>query len=232
MLTLLKKAVDDWYNEYTSYDYNHPGFSEATGHFTCLVWKSSTRFGLGISINNVTTVVDVTMNTSPPGNYAGEFATNVLPSVSITIPLPPSPVPNPVPVPVPNPVPVPVPNPVPVPVPNPVPVPVPNPVPNPVPVPTPPPTPTPLPNLYDLITAVYNIIYAIQMRQPKPLIINALYKTINTLTTYRQLDSPTQRQIYLLLSKATMAIQQQSSKQYILLNLQQVLNTLNQHLGK
>jgi len=209
VMTLLKKAVDDWYNEYTVYDYNNPVFSAATGHFTCLVWKSSTRFGMGISIDATTTKVDVTMNTSPPGNYEGEFAINVLPSVSISISLPP---PKPLPSPTLPSAPVLVP-----------------PRPSTVP-PAPAPAQIPPPNLYDLITAVYNIIYAIQMRQPRPLIINVLYKTINSLTKYTQLDMATQRQIYLLLSKVTMGIQQQGSKPHILQTLQQVLGILNRNV--
>jgi hypothetical protein len=220
VMTLLKKAVDDWYNEYIAYNYNNPVFSAATGHFTCLVWKSSTHFGMGISIDTATTKVDVTMNTSPPGNYEGEFAINVLPSVSISIPLPPVPssaetAPTPLPSPTLPSAPVIVP-----------------PRPSTVPVVVPP-SPTiaqiPPPNLYDLITAVYNIIYAIQMRQPRPLIINVLYKTINSLTKYTQLDMATQRQIYLLLSKVTMGIQQQGSKPHILQTLQQVLEVLNRN---
>jgi glioma pathogenesis-related protein 2 len=76
---LIKKAIDLWYDEITLYDFNNPGFSHATGHFTCLVWKASTKFAMGISINTATNAVDVTMNTSPPGNYQGQYQENVLP---------------------------------------------------------------------------------------------------------------------------------------------------------
>jgi hypothetical protein len=225
VMTLLKKAVHDWYNEHALYDYNNPGFSSGTGHFTCLVWKSSTRFGMGISIDTATTKVDVTMNTSPPGNYEGEFAINVLPSVSISISLPP---PTPLLSPTLPSAPVLVP-------PGPTTIVPPRPS-------TVPPGPTTIvpagptaaqispPNLYDLITSVYNIIYAIQMRQPRPLIINALYKTINSLPKYTQLGTGTQRQIYLLLSKVTMGIQQQGSKPHILQTLQEVLGLLNRYV--
>lgn len=79
VMALLKKAIDLWYDEITLYNFNNPGFSSATGHFTCLVWKSSTKFAMGISINDVTNTVDITMNTSPPGNYIGQFQENVLP---------------------------------------------------------------------------------------------------------------------------------------------------------
>ena len=102
IMILLKKAVDDWYNEVSAYDYNNAVFSSATGHFTCLVWKSSTTYGMGISISNSTGEVDVVMNTYPPGNYVGQFKDNVLP------PLVPVPVPVPVPAPVPTPLPPPI----------------------------------------------------------------------------------------------------------------------------
>ncbi|KAG7880763.1 hypothetical protein KL906_002137 [Ogataea polymorpha] len=38
-------AVDAWYDEINQYNYSDPGYSEATGHFTQLVWKSSTEVG-------------------------------------------------------------------------------------------------------------------------------------------------------------------------------------------
>jgi len=79
VMGLLKKAIDLWYDEITLYDFKNPGFSHATGHFTCLVWKSSTKFAMGISINTTTNAVDITMNTSPPGNYQGQYQDNVLP---------------------------------------------------------------------------------------------------------------------------------------------------------
>ncbi len=96
-VTLVKLSIDMWYDEIKQYDFNHPGFSEATGHFTCLVWKSSSSFGLGIAINgNNGGTADITMNTSPPGNVDGQYQDNVLPIVT-TIP---SPVVNPIPTPI------------------------------------------------------------------------------------------------------------------------------------
>ena len=109
-MTLLKKAVDSWYNEVTLYNFNNPGFSQGTGHFTCLVWKSSTNYGMGISIDTATKTVDVTFNTSPPGNYSGQYQLNVLPARTTPAPVPvPLPTPLPVPLPIPNPLPLPVP---------------------------------------------------------------------------------------------------------------------------
>ena len=148
-MTLIKMSIDEWYAESSAYDFSAPGFSDATGHFTCLVWAASTSFGIGIAIDSVTTATNVVLNTAPPGNVIGEFAANVRP---VTAPAPepaPAPTPTPAPVPEPTPAPAPAPEPVPVPVPapappSPAPAP-PSPTPSP-PIPTPsPPSPTPSP---------------------------------------------------------------------------------------
>ena len=107
LMVLLKKSVDAWYNEVKMYDFNNPGFSASTGHFTCLVWKSSTSYGIGISVDAKSRAY-IVMNTSPPGNYVGQFKVNVLPAL----------MPEPAPVPAPEPAPAPAPAPVPVPVPD------------------------------------------------------------------------------------------------------------------
>ena len=89
-LVLLKKSVDNWYNEISLYDFSHPGFSSATGHFTCLVWLSSIEYGIAIDISYNKAIV--TMNTSPPGNVEGQFPQNVLPHIvdssNVLVPLP------------------------------------------------------------------------------------------------------------------------------------------------
>lgn len=91
-LTLLKQSVDNWYNEISLYDFSHPGFSSATGHFTCLVWLSSIEYGIAIDIDPTTSKAIVTMNTSPPGNIEGQFPQNVLPHIidssNVLVPLP------------------------------------------------------------------------------------------------------------------------------------------------
>ena len=90
IMKLMKLAIDDWYNEISLYNFNNPGFSAATGHFTCLVWKPSTKFGMGIAIDNNTNQVYVCFNNSPPSNVIGQFQQNVLPLVSpITPPIQP-----------------------------------------------------------------------------------------------------------------------------------------------
>lgn len=95
-MTLIKLSIDEWYNEISSYNFNNPGFSDATGHFTCLVWVASTSFGIGIAINPSTGAADIVLNTSPPGNVLGQFAANVLAPGSTPTPTP-TPTPQPTP---------------------------------------------------------------------------------------------------------------------------------------
>jgi hypothetical protein len=79
---LIKKAIDAWYAEFALYDFSKPGFSESTGHFTCLVWVASTKFAISVSIDIPSREAYIVMNTSPPGNYIGKFDKNVLPPTS------------------------------------------------------------------------------------------------------------------------------------------------------
>lgn len=79
LVTLVKIAIDAWYNEIKYYNFQKPGFSQKTGHFTCLIWKSSTQFGLGIVYDERSRSAYITMNTYPPGNVAGGYIKNVLP---------------------------------------------------------------------------------------------------------------------------------------------------------
>jgi hypothetical protein len=53
----LTAAIEAWGDERVHYNYNKPGFSEETGHFTQLVWKSTRTVGCdrhdcGIGQNN------------------------------------------------------------------------------------------------------------------------------------------------------------------------------------
>lgn len=81
VIKLIKKSIDLWYDEISLFDFSNPNFSSQTGHFTCLVWKSSTNFGMGITMDLSNNKVDIGMNTSPPGNVMGKFADNVLPLI-------------------------------------------------------------------------------------------------------------------------------------------------------
>uniref|UniRef100_A0A6C0DQT9 SCP domain-containing protein n=1 Tax=viral metagenome TaxID=1070528 RepID=A0A6C0DQT9_9ZZZZ len=86
-VTLIKKSIDLWYNEVSLYNFNAPGYSDATGHFTCLVWLASTSFGIGVSINMSTTEAYISFNTYPPGNVIGQFQKNVLPPIGTSVPV-------------------------------------------------------------------------------------------------------------------------------------------------
>ena len=73
-------AVDAWGDERNEYDFNDPGFSEATGHFTQLVWKATTTVGCGRTLCNEMNDVAgwyVVCEYYPPGNVIGEFAIEV-----------------------------------------------------------------------------------------------------------------------------------------------------------
>jgi hypothetical protein len=70
-----------WYDEVNKYNFNNPGFSASTGHFTQLVWKATTDLGCGIAISAKNRIYGV-CNYTPPGNVVGtnnEFKRNVLP---------------------------------------------------------------------------------------------------------------------------------------------------------
>ncbi|XP_073676045.1 Golgi-associated plant pathogenesis-related protein 1 [Garra rufa] len=76
-----KEAVDSWYSEIKDYDFSSPGFTSGTGHFTQVVWKSSTELGVGLATNGNT--VFVVGQYKPAGNMAnpGYFEQNVLPKI-------------------------------------------------------------------------------------------------------------------------------------------------------
>jgi len=73
------RAITNWYNEINMYNYGSPGFGMNTGHFTQVVWKSTTKVGVGIATNGRT--IWVVGRYSPSGNMnmPGYFARNVKP---------------------------------------------------------------------------------------------------------------------------------------------------------
>lgn len=75
----IEGAVEAWYDEIKYYDYNNPGFSGSTGHFTQVVWKSSTEVGCGIKNCGSTWGDYVICSYKPAGNVIGEFPENVMP---------------------------------------------------------------------------------------------------------------------------------------------------------
>lgn len=80
---LAARAVEAWYEEVANYDYNNPGFGVDTGHFTQVVWKSTTHLGCGIAqgpkvvAGRTGTINYVVCHYAPDGNN-GDFAVNVL----------------------------------------------------------------------------------------------------------------------------------------------------------
>ena len=75
-----QKFVKMWYDEVNQYSYSNPVFGMSTGHFTQVVWKSTTEVGCGVAIGSNGKVYGVSQYKAP-GNYAGQFAQNVLPPI-------------------------------------------------------------------------------------------------------------------------------------------------------
>ncbi|ESK83742.1 PR-1 protein [Moniliophthora roreri MCA 2997] len=75
-------GLKSWMDEASKYDYNKPGFSTATGHFTQVVWKSSKQVACAIANCRGGTIFQqpskyIVCRYTPPGNFAGRFAENV-----------------------------------------------------------------------------------------------------------------------------------------------------------
>ena len=68
--------TDMWYDEIKDYDFDNPGFNMATGHFTQVVWKDTKEVGFGVAKAKSGSIYSVG-NYYPPGNYQGQFDTNV-----------------------------------------------------------------------------------------------------------------------------------------------------------
>lgn len=80
--TIVRDAVKAWMDEARFYDYTKPGFSAATGHFTQVVWKSSTGLAVAVGSCPANTIFSraskyVVARYTPPGNWQGQFAQNV-----------------------------------------------------------------------------------------------------------------------------------------------------------
>ncbi|CAL8130314.1 unnamed protein product [Orchesella dallaii] len=77
----VRKAVRRWYKEESYYDYNYPGFSKETQHYTRLIWNGSTHLGIGVAWNPVKKQFVVVANYDPNGNIYGKFNNNVKPQL-------------------------------------------------------------------------------------------------------------------------------------------------------
>lgn len=75
-----ESAFRSWADEEAEYDYDKPGFSQETGHFTQVVWKDTQRMGVARVCVPETGETYVVANYDPPGNWKGRFPDNVEPT--------------------------------------------------------------------------------------------------------------------------------------------------------
>ncbi len=77
-----KDAAKSWYDEIEHYSFKHPQYSEETGHFTQMIWKSSQKLGVGMALSADGREVYMVTNYYPAGNIInhGYFDKNVLPA--------------------------------------------------------------------------------------------------------------------------------------------------------
>ncbi|XP_028558448.1 Golgi-associated plant pathogenesis-related protein 1 [Podarcis muralis] len=74
------EVADRWYNEIKSYNFQSPGFSSGTGHFTAMVWKNTKKMGVGKAAASDGSTF-VVARYEPAGNIVnpGHYEQNVLP---------------------------------------------------------------------------------------------------------------------------------------------------------
>ena len=58
------------------YDYGRPGYQPGAAHFTQVVWKNTSKFGIA-KATAANGNVYVVARYSPPGNFPGQFPENV-----------------------------------------------------------------------------------------------------------------------------------------------------------
>jgi glioma pathogenesis-related protein 2 len=76
------EAVKSWYEEISAYDFAAAQFSPSAGHFTQLVWKGSTKVGIGRAAGQGSEFFEtyIVFVFEERGNIQGDFADNVLPA--------------------------------------------------------------------------------------------------------------------------------------------------------
>lgn len=80
-----KDSCSMWYDEVSQYSFASGAYSDATGHFTQMVWKSTTKLGCAIQdcsasqmgLGSKGSATYVVCNYDPPGNVIGQFLQNV-----------------------------------------------------------------------------------------------------------------------------------------------------------
>lgn len=75
------QATKGWYDEIRHYNFRKPKFSDAVGHLTQLLWKESTKMGVGYAVGKSghEHALYIVVHYSPGGNVHGYFRENVLP---------------------------------------------------------------------------------------------------------------------------------------------------------
>lgn len=73
------EPVRSWYDECRGYNYSREPRDTESGHFTQLVWDSSTQLGVGVTRSESTGKFYVVMKYWPPGNYIGKYTQHVKP---------------------------------------------------------------------------------------------------------------------------------------------------------
>lgn len=71
-----RDAISNWYSEMKDYRFDVEAIYQGTLHFTQIVWKKSTEFGIGMA-NNGKGKTYIVANYNPRGNCIGEFVQNV-----------------------------------------------------------------------------------------------------------------------------------------------------------
>uniref|UniRef100_A0A6C0BDY4 SCP domain-containing protein n=1 Tax=viral metagenome TaxID=1070528 RepID=A0A6C0BDY4_9ZZZZ len=83
------KSIDMWMSESPKYNFSRPGYSDTTGHFTALVWKSTKCIGFAAARSSSGKLM-VVMKFYPPGNgNVKMFQSSVLHPSSCTTSSPP-----------------------------------------------------------------------------------------------------------------------------------------------
>lgn len=73
-----KEIIDKWYDESKKFRYNSENIDNNLLHFTQIIWKTTTDFGMGIAKNEQGEHYIVALY-NPRGNFVGEFGKNVPP---------------------------------------------------------------------------------------------------------------------------------------------------------
>lgn len=77
IINLIKETIDLWYNEYKNYNFDLAKGSSQTKHFTCLIWKNSTKYGIGYYYNENNKILTIVLNTFPIGNIYTQYKDNI-----------------------------------------------------------------------------------------------------------------------------------------------------------